>query len=225
VGITVEGANILTRSMIIYGQGAIRCHPFLHDEMTAATSGDLRGFDRALCGHLNHVMVSAARAFLSGISDGRFGRAPGDRTTRRMFAQLSRMSAAFALVSDVALATLGARLKRREKISGRLADALAWLYLGSATLKRYHDEGMPAASIPLVRFACEYSLYEIQKALEGVLYNLPNRPAAWIVRPFVFPLGRRYRSPSDTVGADEAREGSPFMDFEIRESCTREDHD
>jgi acyl-CoA dehydrogenase len=206
VGITVEGANILTRSMIIYGQGAIRCHPFLHDEMTAATSGDLRGFDRALCGHLNHVMVSAARAFLSGISDGRFGRAPGDRTTRRMFAQLSRMSAAFALVSDVALATLGARLKRREKISGRLADALAWLYLGSATLKRYHDEGMPAASIPLVRFACEYSLYEIQKALEGVLYNLPNRPAAWIVRPFVFPLGRRYRSPSDTVGAEVARE-------------------
>jgi acyl-CoA dehydrogenase len=135
VGITVEGANILTRSMIIYGQGAIRCHPFLQAEMTAAAAGDLPAFDRGLFGHAGHVASTLFRAWLLGVTDGRLVRAPVGRRPRRMYGQFTRMSAAFALVSDVALATLGARLKRREKISGRLADALAWLYLGSAALK------------------------------------------------------------------------------------------
>jgi acyl-CoA dehydrogenase len=125
--------------------------------------------------------------------------------TRRMYGQFTRMSAAFALVSEAALATLGAHLKRREKISGRLADALAWLYLGSAALKRFHDDGEPEWAFPFVRFACEHSLHEIQGALEGVLHNLPNRFAARAVRPFVFPLGVRYRPPSDTTGAAVAR--------------------
>ena len=205
VGITVEGANILTRSMIIYGQGAIRCHPFLHDEMAAAAAGDLPAFDRAFFGHLGHAVSSAARACLSGLADGRLSRVPGHHATRRMYGQLGRMSAAFAVVSELALATLGARLKRREKVGGRLADALAWLYLGSAALKRFHDEGTPSTHLPFVRFACEHALYEIQDALDGVLHNLPNRAAAWIARPLVFPLGRRYRPPSDAVGAQVAR--------------------
>ena len=206
VGITVEGANILTRSMIVYGQGAIRCHPFLQDEVAAATTGDLTAFDRALFGHIGHVASMKTRAWLLGVTDGRFmAHAPVSKKTRRMYGQFTRMSAAFALVSDVALATLGASLKRREKISGRLADALAWLYLGSAALKRFHDDGEPNWALPFVRFACEHALYEIQEALDGVLRNLPSQLAARVVRPLVFPLGRRYRPPSDATGALVAR--------------------
>jgi acyl-CoA dehydrogenase len=206
VGITVEGANILTRSMIIYGQGAIRCHPFLYAEITAATAGDLVAFDRAFFGHLGHVGTVKARALVLGVTDGRFVRAPAGEKTRRAYGQFSRMSAAFALVSEAALATLGAQLKRREKISGRLADALAWLYLGSAVLRRFHHDGEPNRDLAFVRFATEYALYEIQTALQGVLHNLPNRLAANAVRLVVFPLGARYRPPSDAVGAAVARE-------------------
>ena len=147
-----------------------------------------------------------ARAWLLGVTDGRLMmRAPVSKKTRRMYGQFTRMSAAFALVSDVALATLGASLKRREKISGRLADALAWLYLGSAALKRFHDDGEPDWALPFVRFGCEHALHEIQEALQGVLHNLPNRPAARAVRPLVFPLGPRYRPASDVTGALVAR--------------------
>jgi acyl-CoA dehydrogenase len=218
VGITVEGANILTRSMIIYGQGAIRCHPFLHDEITAARAGDLAAFDRAFFGHIGHVASMMVRACVLGVTDGRMARVPEHGATRRMYGQFTRMSAAFALVSEVALATLGASLKRREKISGRLADALAWLYLGSSALKRFHDEGSPDASFPFVRFACEHALHEIQVALEGVLHNLPNRFAARVVRPLVFPFGARYGTPSDSVGAQVAR--GLLEDREARQSLT-----
>lgn len=148
--------------MIVYGQGSIRCHPFLHDEIAAATDGNLAAFDRALFGHIGHVASTLARAWLLGITDGRLVGTPVDGKTRRMYGQFTRMSAAFTLVSDVALVTLGARLKRREKISGRLADALAWLYLGSPALKRFHSDGAPDASFPFVRFACEHALHEIQ---------------------------------------------------------------
>ena len=206
VGITVEGANILTRSMIIYGQGAIRCHPFLQDEVAAATAGNLPAFDTALFGHIGHVASMTARSWWLGITDGRWiAHAPPSRKTRRLYGRFTRMSAAFALVSDVSLATLGANLKRREKISGRLADALAWLYLGSAALKRFNDDKEPDWALPFVRFSCEHALHEIQEALQGVLDNLPNRLAARAVRPLVFPLGARYRPASDATGALVAR--------------------
>ena len=205
VGITVEGANILTRSMIIYGQGAIRCHPYLHDEIAAATAGDLAAFDRAFFGHVWHAVATSARALIHGLTDGRLVGAPGRTSLGRTYGRFTRMSAAFALVSEIALATLGARLKRREKISGRLADALAWLYLGSASLKRFHADGEPDADRAFVEYACDHALYEIQTALAGVLDNLPSRIAALAVRPLVFPLGRRDRPPSDAAGARVAR--------------------
>ena len=206
VGITVEGANILTRSMILYGQGAIRCHPFLQDEVAAATAGNLSAFDAALFGHVGHVASMTARACVLGVTDGRWiAHAPPSQKTRRLHGRFTRMSAAFALVSDVSLATLGATLKRREKISGRLADALGWLYLGSAALKRFHDDREPDWALPFVRFSCEHALYEIQRALQGVLDNLPNRFAALTARPLVFPLGARYRPPSDATGSLVAR--------------------
>jgi acyl-CoA dehydrogenase len=205
IGITVEGANILTRSMIIYGQGAIRSHPYAQDEIQAVAAGDLARFDRAFFGHMGHVVSNAVRALLLGLTGGMLARVPGNRRTRRYFGQLTRMSAAFSIVSDTTMATLGGALKRREKISGRLADALAWMYFGSAALKRFHDEGEPECDEAFVDWACTHALFEIQTALAGVLDNLPNRVAAVALKPIVFPLGRRLGPPSDKLGTAVAR--------------------
>jgi acyl-CoA dehydrogenase len=219
IGITVEGANILTRSMIIYGQGAIRCHPFVQEEMAAAAAGDLRRFDAAFFGHVGFVFTSAARALVLGASGGRLARAPVADDTARFFQRLSRASAAFALVSDACMATLGARLKRREKITGRLADALAWMYLASATLERFHAEGALERDLPFARWACRHALAEVDRALTGVLDNLPARPVAWLLRPLVFPLGRRARGPDDRLGAEVAR--ALLDDRDARAALTR----
>ncbi len=205
IGITVEGANILTRSMIIYGQGAIRSHPYVQDEMRAVAEGDVARFDRAFFGHMGFVASNTVRALLLGITNGRLRRPPVRGKVKHFFGRLTQMSAAFALVSDAAMATLGGKLKRREKISGRLADALAWMYLASAALKRYIDDGQPARDLPFVECACVDALYEIQTALVGTLNNFPNRPVAWLLRALVFPFGPRYRPSSDKLGAAVAR--------------------
>jgi acyl-CoA dehydrogenase len=222
IGITVEGANILTRSMIIYGQGALRCHPFVREEVSAAAAGDRARFDRAFFGHVSFVASNAVRALLLGLTDGRLARPTGAGSLGPMLGRLSRLSAAFALVSDVAMATLGGQLKRREKISGRLADVLAWLYLASAAAKRFWDEGQLALDGPFVRWACQHALHESQKALAGILDNLPNRLAARAVRALVFPLGARYRPPSDALGAQVAR--ALLEDREGRLRLTRDVH-
>jgi acyl-CoA dehydrogenase len=201
IGITVEGANILTRSMIIYGQGAIRCHPYAQAEMRAAAEDDLAAFDRAFWGHVGFVASNAVRALLLGLSGGRLARAPLPGPAGLCFARLTRWSAAFALVSDAAMGTLGGQLKRREKITGRLADGLAWMYLASATLKRFADDGRPERDLPFVRWACEHAEQRIDEALRGVLDNLPARAAARALRPLVFPLGARRRGPDDALGA------------------------
>ena len=205
IGITVEGANILTRSMIVYGQGAIRCHPFVQDEMAAVAAGDAAGFDRAFFGHLGFVGRNAARAALIGLSGGRLAKAPVAGATARHFQRFTRLSAGFALTSDVAMATLGGALKRREKITGRLADALAWMYLGSAALARYHGAGAPAEDLPLLDWSCEHAAWKAEQALAGGLANLPNRPAAVVTRALAFPLGQRYATPSDALGATVAQ--------------------
>ena len=205
IGITVEGANILTRSLIIFGQGSIRCHPFVQDEMQAIAENDLGRFDAAFFGHLGFVFSNAVRAFLLAITAGRLASVPGTRSTAPYFRALTRLSAAFALVTDTALGTMGGALKRREKISGRLADALAWMYLASAALKRFVDDGRPGSDLPFLRWSCDLALYKIEGALRGVLDNLPNRPAAALVRFLVFPIGARARPPGDDLGAEVAR--------------------
>jgi acyl-CoA dehydrogenase len=205
IGITVEGSNILTRSMIIYGQGAIRCHPFALEEIESVAAGDLERFDRAFFGHVGFVFSSAARALVLGLGNGRCARSPVSGPAARWFGRLTRTSAAFALVSDACMATLGSRLKRREKITGRLADVLAWMYLGSATLKRFVDGGQPDRERPFVEWACTHALYQCQEALAGVLDNLPGRAVASILRPLVFPTGRRLRPPTDAQGGAVAR--------------------
>jgi acyl-CoA dehydrogenase len=205
IAITVEGANILTRTMIIYGQGAIRCHPFVREEIESATEGNLARFDRALFGHANFIICNIVRAFLLGVSGARLARSPAHGPTAKYFQKLTRYSAGFALISDATMGTLGAALKRREKISGRLADALAWMYLGSAALKRFHDEGQPDRDLALVRWAGTLALYKIQEALRGVLDSLPNRVIAGILRGIVFPFGTRLRPPTDKLGGAVAR--------------------
>jgi acyl-CoA dehydrogenase len=220
VGITVEGANILTRSMIIYGQGAIRCHPFVQKEMSAAADGDLVDFDRALWGHVGFVVSNAARACWLGLTGGRLTRPPVPGPAGRCFGRLTRWSAAFALVSDAAMGTLGGALKRREKITGRLADALAWLYLASAALKRFADDGRPDRDLPFVRWACAHAEQQIEHALRGVLDHLPARAAAWALRPLVFPLGVSGRGPDDALGADVA--GQLLDDPDARHALTRD---
>ncbi|MCH8097982.1 MAG: acyl-CoA dehydrogenase [Proteobacteria bacterium] len=205
IGITVEGANILTRSLIIFGQGSIRCHPFVQDEMRAIAENDLGRFDAAFFGHLGFVFSNAVRAFGLALTRGRLAKVPGTSSTAPYFRALTRLSAAFALITDTALGTMGGALKRREKISGRLADALAWMYIASAALKRFHDDGHPGSDLPFLRWSCDLALYNIEGALRGVLDNLPNRPAAALVRLLVFPMGARARPPADDLGAEVAR--------------------
>jgi acyl-CoA dehydrogenase len=220
IGITVEGANILTRSMIVYGQGALRCHPYAREELEAVAAGDVERFDRAFFGHLNHVARNAARSLVLGLAGRRLGRGGETGAVGDLIAGLERMSAAFALVSDAAMGTLGGSLKRREKITGRLADALAWMYLGSAALKRFHDEGRLERDLPFLRWSGEHALERVQAALAGVLDNLPQRPVAWALRPLAFPLGRRWRGPDDALGAAVARE--LLDDREARQALTRD---
>ena len=209
IAITVEGANILTRSMIIFGQGAIRCHPWVLKEFQAAQNPDkrsgLQDFDHAVFGHVGFVLGNIARSLFLGLTRGRFSSAPVDGPTRRYFQQLHWMSAAFALSADVAMMTLGGSLKRKERLSARLGDVLSELYLTSAVLKRFEDQGRPEADLPLVRWACENSLYEIQESLRLLFRNLPHRPLAWLLQIVVFPSGRPYTAPRDSVDHDAAQ--------------------
>jgi acyl-CoA dehydrogenase len=207
ISITVEGANILTRSLIIFGQGAIRAHPWLLKEMEAARDPRpeaRKNFDRILFSHLGFVISNAVRSWMLGITRGLATRAPVSGPTARYFRQVTRMSAAFAFVSDLVLSMLGGRFKLKEKLSGRLADALIHLYLCSAVLKRYEDDGRPEADLPLVTWAMEDSLHVIQESLKGVLENLPIPVIGRLVKWIVFPLGSPYGQPSDRTGKDIA---------------------
>jgi acyl-CoA dehydrogenase len=201
IAITVEGANILTRSLIVFGQGSIRCHPFVRQEVQAIEQNDAKAFDRLLLQHLGFMVRNAWRSFAMAVTGARFVQVPVEGPVAGYCRRLTCYSSAFALVTDAALTTLGGSLKRREKISGRLADALAWMYLASATIKRFHDEGSPAADAPLLRWSCDLALWNIEQALRGVIENLPNRLVAWKLRVLVFPLGTRRTPPSDALGA------------------------
>lgn len=200
IAITVEGANILTRTMITFGQGAIRCHPYVIEEIQSCHSDDLERFDKALFGHIGFTVSNASRALFLALTRSKLAASPSVGSDKRYYQQLTRMSAAFAFVADVAMLVLGGSLKRREKLSGRLADVLSQLYLASAVLKHYHDQGRPAEDKALMQWACEDALYQIQESLDEFLRNFPNRPAAYLMRAVVFPLGMRYRIPSDELG-------------------------
>ena len=204
ISITVEGANILTRSMIIFGQGAIRCHPYLLQEVNAASDPDsakgLQDFDDALFRHVGFVISNKVRAFVGGLTSARLFSAPGSGSPKRYAQQLSRISAAFVFLADCALLILGGELKRREKLSARFGDVLSHLYMGSAMLKRFEDQGRPPEDLPLLDWAMQDSLYKMQSAMEDILRNFPLWPLGKMLRWVVFPLGRPYSPPSDELG-------------------------
>ncbi|MCB1865321.1 MAG: acyl-CoA dehydrogenase [Chromatiales bacterium] len=199
ISITVEGANILTRSLIIFGQGAMRCHPYLLKEIETATAGNVAAFDTALWGHIGHVIHNKARAFVFGISN-LFADSPVRGPTAGYYRAVERYSAAFAFLADNAFLLQGGELKRREKLSGRFADALGQLFYVTAVLKRFEDTGRPADDLPLVHWAARDGLLKIESALDGILDNFPMRWYGRLLRIVVFPLGRRQRRPDDRLG-------------------------
>ena len=199
IAITVEGANILTRSMIIFGQGAIRCHPYVLQEMAAAASNDVAAFDKALFSHIGHVGSNAMRSLWLGLLGGRTSAAPTRDATRRYYQHMNRISANLALLSDVSMAVLGGSLKRRERMSARLGDVLSQLYLASATLKRYDDEGRHEADLPLVQWGVQDALNKAEKAMDDLLSNFPNRLVAGVIRLVVFAGGQHCPAPSDRL--------------------------
>ncbi|MDX7990017.1 acyl-CoA dehydrogenase FadE [Xenorhabdus littoralis] len=199
IAITVEGANILTRSMIIFGQGAIRCHPYVLAEIAAAESNDVKAFDKALFGHLGHVASNTLRSLWLGIAKGRTSSSPVNDATRRYYQHINRLSANLALLSDVSMGVLGGSLKRRERISARLGDILSQIFLASASLKRYDDEGRQKEDLPLVQWAVEDTLHQAELAMDDLLRNFPNRLVAGLMRVIVFPLGRSHTAPSDKL--------------------------
>src|SRR5437660_847296 len=219
--ITVEGANILTRSLIVFGQGAIRCHPFVLKEIEATREADhakaSAAFDAALFGHLRFTLANLARALVMGFTGSHFVRIPADVApeTRRYYQQLTRFSAALAFLSDVSMGSLCGALKRKEKLSARLGDVLSLPYLCSATPKRYEIDGRPSDDAPLMHWAIWDAMFSAQTALEGVISNFPNRTIASLMRRIVFPLGRPYVIPSDKLGHEVAR-------LLIEPSATRE---
>lgn len=207
IGITVEGANILTRTLIIFGQGAMRCHPFLLKEIEAAALADtqkgLEQFDGAFTAHISHIMFNALRSIVHGLTFSVFAPAPATPTAH-WYKKLSRLSAAFALTADAALGLLGGELKRRERLSGRFADVLAEMYLASTVLKRWEDEGRPAEDRALVDYSLALSLHQIEKQLYGILLNFPSPFIGWVLRRVMFPWGRCMTEPSDKLGHEVA---------------------
>src|SRR6185503_7635356 len=211
IAITVEGANILTRTLIIFGQGAIRCHPYVLREMRSAKEMQgaeaSREFDDAFTSHIGHVLRNAVRTFVYGITNSAFAPVPANaaRETRHYYRHVSRLSAAFAFLADMSMLAMGGALKRKEKISGRLGDVLSMLYLVSATLKRYEDQGRIREDLPLVRWAVRDALYRAQHAIDGILSNFPVKALATLLRWTIFPLGATFRPSLDSRNRECAK--------------------
>ena len=229
VGITVEGANILSRNLMIFGQGAIRCHPFVLKEMALASREDkeqaLKEFDGLLLKYIGFAVSNAASTLVLNLGFGHFEHAPGDRISQGYFRALNRQAAAFAMLADFSMMLLGGELKRRERLSARLGDVLSNLYLASAALKRYHDLDSPAYMEPLFRWAMEESLGQSERALDELLSNFPNKVFGCLLRVIVFPFGRRHKGPSDKLGAEVAAvigraKGDPALE-ELLAGCYR----
>jgi len=204
IAITVEGANILTRSLIIFGQGAIRCHPFVLKEMKAAQADSLNDFDSAFWGHVAFTVSNSARALWMGITGGRGLDAPACIETKRYYQQMTRFSSAFGLLADVSMFIIGGSLKRKEKLSARLGDILSLLYLSSCALKFYEDRGRLKDELPLLRWALHDSFFRIQVAMDGIIDNFPNRAVAFALKWLVFPRGLTLEQPTDRMGHEVA---------------------
>jgi acyl-CoA dehydrogenase len=204
VAITVEGANILTRSLIIFGQGAIRCHPYVFKEMEAARNTNraqgIKDFDSALLGHVGFTLSNAVRSLVMAMTNARFTAVPVEGPVARYYQHIVRFSASFAFAVDVAMLSLGGYLKKKENLSARLGDVLSCMYLASMVLKHYENQGRRPEDFPLVEWACRNLLYKAQEQLHGFLSNFPNRFLAGVMRFLIFPRGLQYSAPDDRLG-------------------------
>ncbi len=209
VAITVEGANLLTRSLIIFGQGAVRCHPFVLREMTAARNPDraqgVDDFDRALFGHIGFTISNSVRSLIMALTHARFTAVPVDGPTARYYQHIVRFSASFAFAVDVAMLTLGGYLKKKENLSARLGDVLSCMYLASMVLKHHENQGRPEEDLPIVEWACRNLLYHAQEQMHGFLRNFPNRFLAGTMRALIFTRGRAYSAPGDRLARTVAK--------------------
>lgn len=203
IAITVEGANILTRNMIIYGQGAIRCHPYVLAELQAGKNKDeeqaLNDFDHALFGHIGFALSNILRSLWFSFTGAKLLSAPFKDETRQYYQQLTRFSANLAMLSDIAMLTLGGDLKRKERLSARLGDILSYLYLSSATLKRFNDEGRQNSDMSLMQWAVEDCLFKTQQAIDELINNFPNKFIAAALRLIILPFGKPLTKPSDIL--------------------------
>jgi alkylation response protein AidB-like acyl-CoA dehydrogenase len=203
ISITVEGANILTRNLIIFGQGAIRCHPYILKEMSLLSEPEskekLLKLDRLLLSHIGFTISHLFRSFWCGLTGGYFIFHPVSSKVRRYYQQLTRMSTALALLSDICMLILGGSLKRKERTSARLGDILSQLYLASAVLKYYKDQGQPDSDLPYVQWSIEHCLFEIQVACDDLLHNFPIKWLGKVFRGIIFPWGVAYRKPNDNL--------------------------
>ncbi|MDX2309431.1 MAG: acyl-CoA dehydrogenase [Hyphomicrobium sp.] len=225
VGITVEGANILTRTLITFAQGALRSHPYLYTEIKAAQDENrargLDTFETAFVAHVTHAVANATGAFFHNVTLGMFAEAPDDAgELGPAYKQLSRASRNFAFVADMTIATLGGGLKTRQKISGRLADALSELYFLSCALKRYDDDRRPAADRPVIELVAANGLARFEEAMHGVVRNFPIRPLGWFMRAVVFPFGRQYFPATDRLGSAVAK--LSLTPGDVRDRLTRD---
>ena len=208
ISITVEGANILTRTLMIFGQGAIRCHPYAYREIRAAATGDVAEFDRAFFGHVGHVVRNASRALLLSLTRGLLARSPVDGPAAPYYRKLSWSSASFALLADVAMAGLGGDLKRRGAVTGRFSDIFSWMYLGNAVLRRFEADGRRPEDLPFFHWSMQEVLHRIQEGFDGLYRNLNVPFAGWLFRGPVAlwsrlnPLGH---GPTDRLGNRVAR--------------------
>jgi len=180
IGITVEGANIMTRTLIIFGQGALRAHPYAFREVAAIEKKDLKEFDDAFWGHIGHIVRNLFRAVVLSFTRGYLASSPVSGSTSIYYRRLSWASATFAIMADIAMGSLGGSLKFREKITGRFADILSWMYIGTAVLRRFEAEGRKKEDLPFVHFAMNHALYEIQKAFDGLFKNIGVPGLGWL---------------------------------------------
>jgi acyl-CoA dehydrogenase len=224
IGITVEGANILTRSLMVFGQGAIRCHPFIVDEIDAAGMDDqneaVKKFDGIFYRHLAHTTRNAMRAFLLALTRGYLETVPRQGKIQASYRQLARFSAAFALMTDVTLLSVGGGLKARQRLSGRMADCLTHLYYATAVIKQWHEEGYPDDQRPLVEWCLQTCLRDLQGSMREAIINFPVRALRWPLRLLVFPLGATgLNGPGDTLGTEVA--STIVNDAPVRQRISR----
>lgn len=225
VAITVEGANIMTRNLIIFGQGAVRAHPYVLKELDAAAEKDektaFRKLTSTLAAHVFNTVKSFGKSIIFGITGGRGSKAPKDvdAETKQYYRHINRLSASFNLVADTSLAVLGGGLKKKERISARMGDVYSNMYLASAVLWYFEKQGRPKEDLPLVHWACQHCLTNAEKAMDGVLKNYPNKLVGKLLRPVVFPLGKRMSAPSDKL--DHAIAGIVRNPSSLRDRMTK----